>query len=51
MLKKKFNDVMDEDDEDGFGDADAEDIFDKLYKYISITIYSIKTVQYLRVKK
>jgi hypothetical protein len=27
MLKKKFNDVMDEDDEDGFGDADAEDIF------------------------
>jgi hypothetical protein len=22
--------LMDEDDEDGFGDADAEDIFDKL---------------------
>jgi RecA/RadA recombinase len=26
-VEKKFNDVMDEDDEDGFGDADAEDIF------------------------
>jgi RecA/RadA recombinase len=26
-VEKKFNDVMDEDDEDEFGDADAEDIF------------------------
>jgi hypothetical protein len=26
-MLRKFNDVMDEDDEDGFGDADAEDIF------------------------
>jgi hypothetical protein len=33
---------MDEDDEDGFGDADAEDILINFYKYISITIYSIK---------
>jgi hypothetical protein len=30
MLRKELYDVMDEDDEDGFGDADAEDIFDKL---------------------
>jgi hypothetical protein len=29
-VERRNNDVMDEDDEDGFGDADAEDILDKL---------------------